>query len=54
MSAEEEVVVTFTGKGADVRPLDYLTHADGIRVLSGDDHHTFIIILLMRLLLSLE
>ena len=27
--------MTFAGRGSDLRPKDFLTHADGIRVLSG-------------------
>jgi hypothetical protein len=30
-----EVVVTYTERGSDLRPDDYITHADGIRILSG-------------------
>lgn len=30
-----EVIVTYTGKGADLKPDDYVTHADGIKVLTG-------------------
>jgi hypothetical protein len=30
-----EVVVTYTGRGSDLRPDDYITHADGVRILSG-------------------
>lgn len=30
-----EIVVSYTGKGADLRPDDYVTHADGIKILTG-------------------
>lgn len=30
-----EIIVTYTGKGADLKPDDYVTHADGIKVLTG-------------------
>lgn len=30
-----EMVVTYAGKGSDLRPDDYITHADGVRMLSG-------------------
>jgi hypothetical protein len=35
VSDNGEVVVTFSGKGADLRPDDYVTHADDVRLLSG-------------------
>ncbi len=35
MSPNGEVVVTYSGKGADLHPDDYLTHADDVRVLTG-------------------
>mmetsp|Transcript_15054 Transcript_15054/g.25064 ORF Transcript_15054/g.25064 Transcript_15054/m.25064 type:complete len:379 (-) Transcript_15054:580-1716(-) len=31
----KEVIVTYAGRGTDLRPNDYLTHADGVRILSG-------------------
>ncbi len=30
-----EIVVTYTGKGADLRPEDYVTHADNVKILTG-------------------
>ena len=30
-----EIVVTYTGKGADLKPDDYVTHADGVKILTG-------------------
>jgi hypothetical protein len=30
-----EIVVSYTGKGADLRPDDYVTHADGVKILTG-------------------
>lgn len=30
-----EIVVSYTGKGADLRPDDYVTHADGIKIMTG-------------------
>ena len=35
MNSFHEIVVAFAGKGVDLRPNDYITHADGVRVLSG-------------------
>lgn len=31
-----EIVVKYAGKGSDMKPMDYLTHADGVRILAGD------------------
>lgn len=31
----QEIVVSYSGKGTDMRPNDYITHADGIRILTG-------------------
>lgn len=30
-----EIVVAYTGKGADLKPDDYVTHADGVKILTG-------------------
>ena len=30
-----EIVVTYTGKGSDLRPDDYITHSDDVKILSG-------------------
>jgi hypothetical protein len=30
-----EVIVSYAGKGVDLRPNDYITHADGVRILTG-------------------
>ena len=35
ISEHGEVVVTFSGKGADLHPDDYVTHADDVKLLSG-------------------
>lgn len=35
MNEHQEVVVSYAGKGVDLRPNDYITHADGIRILTG-------------------
>ena len=35
MNEHQEVVVSYAGKGVDLRPDDYITHADGIRLLTG-------------------
>lgn len=35
MNEHQEVVVSYAGKGVDLRPQDYITHADGIRILTG-------------------
>lgn len=35
VSPQGEIVVTYTGKGSDLRPDDYITHADDVKVLSG-------------------
>jgi hypothetical protein len=35
LNEHNEMVVTYSGRGADLRPDDYITHADGIRILSG-------------------
>ena len=35
ISENGEVVVTFSGKGADLHPDDYVTHADDVKLLSG-------------------
>ena len=35
MNEHHEVVVSYAGKGVDLRPQDYITHADGIRILTG-------------------
>lgn len=34
-TAHDEVTVAFTEKGSDLREGDYLTHADGVRILNG-------------------
>jgi hypothetical protein len=34
-TAEDEIVVKYAGKGSDMKTNDYITHADGIRILSG-------------------
>ena len=34
-SENGEVVVTYSGKGADLHPDDYITHADEVRLLTG-------------------
>ena len=31
----QEVVISYASKGVDLRPNDYVTHADGVRILSG-------------------
>jgi hypothetical protein len=35
MNENHEVVVSYAGKGVDLKPNDYVTHADGIRLLTG-------------------
>lgn len=35
VNEHDEMVVTFAGKGSDIRPNDFLTHADGVRILTG-------------------
>lgn len=35
MNDNHEVVVAYAGKGVDLKPNDYITHADGVRLLSG-------------------
>lgn len=35
MNEHQEVVVSYAGKGVDLKPNDYITHADGIRILTG-------------------
>ena len=35
MTQYGEIVVAYTGKGADLRPDDYVTHADGVKILTG-------------------
>lgn len=35
MNENHEVVVSYAGIGVDLKPNDYITHADGIRLLSG-------------------
>lgn len=35
MNENQEVIVAYAGKGVDLRPNDFITHADGIRLLTG-------------------
>lgn len=35
MNEHQEVIVSYAGKGVDLRPNDFITHADGIRLLTG-------------------
>ena len=35
MSEHGETVVTYAGKGSDFRPGDYITHADGVKLMTG-------------------
>lgn len=35
LNEHQEVVVSYAGKDVDLRPNDYITHADGIRILTG-------------------
>ena len=35
LSGHNEIVVTYAERGSELKPGDYITHADGIRVLNG-------------------
>ena len=35
MTADNEYSVTYSGKGADMQPDDFITHADSIKILTG-------------------
>ena len=35
LTADNEYAVTYSGKGADMQPDDYITHADSIKLLTG-------------------
>jgi hypothetical protein len=35
VNEDQEVIVSYAGKGLDLVPNDYITHADGVRLLTG-------------------